>query len=311
MYNINIFIAGAKNLKELRDSIRVLCMNLNNELRDEYSAITYIETYETLPNYVSEEGPQETYNEYIRTKADIVLFLLHNGCGSITKDEFYVAYKSHVQKKRPPRIYIFKSAKYQSDDSVLELERLLTEIKQYYIEYDTESELKDIIKKEIRSYASLKKRHKRKNLRYLFASILLGACLFIGYLSSNSIISELAHFYERKGKVEKAADYYYELGLKYKQSYHPKAYEHFIKAASYHHQCAAEELLLGADSLMHIGNYDEAYKYYIILSDIGIVDEFLAGLCRYKAGHQEEGKELIRRAASNGNENAVKLLNKL
>lgn len=308
MRDINIFIAGAKNLKELRDAIRVLCMNLNNELRDEYSAITYIETYETLPNYVSKEGPQETYNEYIRTKADIVLFILHNNCGSITRDEFYVAYESFIRKKRPPRIYVFKSSLCEADEAVTELERLLTGVNQYYIEYDTEADLKDMIQREIRDYASMLKRKKTRNISLWAVPAVLVICVLIGFLLSHINLYNLATFYEKSGNVIKAANYYYESGLDYIKTNPSRAYDCFIKAANYQHNNAADKLLEGADSLMRAEDYIKAYEYYKVLYEIGRIDEFPAGLCLCKSGRVREGRNLIRLAASKGNKDAIKLL---
>lgn len=141
MRTINIFIAGAKDLKPYRDAIKTLATDLNNRLKSR-GFNYHIDTlsYENFGNI------QDEYDDYICNTADLVLFILDGKIGSYTKDEYLLAKEQRDKSGRPKSAVFLKSYDTITPD-IAYINGLLTK-DDYYIEY---SDIDDL-KRKVESY---------------------------------------------------------------------------------------------------------------------------------------------------------------
>ena len=102
MNNINIFVAGAKELGEARRMMKVVANNLNAEY-DSKRMDVHVTMY-SYENFA--DSNQASYNEFIEHEADIVIFMLEGRIGSKTELEFKLASEGLYLRKRP-KIYVF------------------------------------------------------------------------------------------------------------------------------------------------------------------------------------------------------------
>ena len=134
--SLSIFVSGSKKLKEHRLRLKALVNNLNGEYR--------MKGYQLALNmfsYLNLGDNQTDYDDFIENKSDVVIFLVEDGMGEKTKEEFLVA--SQAQKKKgSPKTYVFLKEYQQKTPQIEEVEKLISENSDsYYIEY---SNLEDL-----------------------------------------------------------------------------------------------------------------------------------------------------------------------
>lgn len=94
-----VFVAGAKELKEERNSLKVLANNLNAKYQTQNINIVVL-------SYEDFDDDQDVYNDFITTKADIVIFIIDKRLGEKTKEELFVATNS-FNKSHHPEVMVF------------------------------------------------------------------------------------------------------------------------------------------------------------------------------------------------------------
>ena len=103
MKNINIFIAGAKDLIEARRVFKVLANNLNAEYDSKQLDISL--TMRSFEDFVVNNN-QTSYDDYIAKESDIVIFVIEGRIGAKTEAEFKIASNS-LSKHGRPKIFVF------------------------------------------------------------------------------------------------------------------------------------------------------------------------------------------------------------
>ena len=95
---------------------------------------------------------QANYNRFIRDKADVVVFIFDSKAGSITEEEFDVAYDSLAENKRPD-IFVY-GRNMSSDDHTLKKikEKIFSYGQEYYVEYTSRDDLRYLFFKDMVSY---------------------------------------------------------------------------------------------------------------------------------------------------------------
>lgn len=217
MKTINVFIAGAKDLKSYREKLKVLAMDLNNNFyKSKQKFHLSIASYENFRNNQSE------YDNYIYNKADLVIFILDGKIGEYTKDEYLLAVKSKREKGRPEVVVFLKSYKELTSD-ISYINGLLID-EDYYICYDNEDDLKHkvqayILDTYIPKHTSRNKFSVSKNKSWIIGitTILLLSIGILFYWWSQSPMLLIAG----GGSARNYIDQYYSVELdKYKKSYY-------------------------------------------------------------------------------------------
>lgn len=146
MNNINIFVAGAKELSEARRMMKVVANNLNAEY-DSKRMDVHVTMY-SYENFA--DSNQASYNEFIEHEADIVIFMLEGRIGSKTELEFKLASEGLYRRKRP-KIYVFVKSYDQLTPDIAYINGLMSNLsKDYYREYRSYDHLESIAKDTIR-----------------------------------------------------------------------------------------------------------------------------------------------------------------
>lgn len=181
-----VFLAGSKKLEEQRKIIRdqVMIWNSNNNLFShgknvEFSVYTYENFCESISN--SKDSAQERkYNVFIRTRADVAMFILYGKIGDKTREEFDVAYESLSSNRKAPEIFVL-SHKQSFCKEIEEIRKKLTDDNEYFTEYESDEDLKYKIPQILDKYVAHKlesiRRLRIKKLRYL-----LVFCFFVMFL---------------------------------------------------------------------------------------------------------------------------------
>lgn len=142
---VRVFIAGAKELKEERALLREELSKIENTLNLDIRALTFEDFAASLTG--SETTRQDHYNEFIKNKADVTVFIFDKKVGDITMQEFDVAYEALKSSRRPeifvysrnrgPWLRIGESSKLKSIR-----EKVFGANKEYYVEYNDIKELR-------------------------------------------------------------------------------------------------------------------------------------------------------------------------
>lgn len=146
--SISIFVSGSKKLKEHRLRLKALVNNLNGEYRMKGYHMTL-----NMFSYVNLGDNQTDYDDFIKNKSDIVIFLVEDKMGEKTKEEFLLA--SQGQKgKGKPKIFVFMKEFQERTPDIEEVEKLVSENSDsYYVDYsnleDLENKVKDRLNQEV------------------------------------------------------------------------------------------------------------------------------------------------------------------
>lgn len=105
MKNINIFVAGAKDLKESRMMLKALANDMNAEYDAGHKDVHI--TILSYENFV--DNNQAVYDSYIVNDTDIVIFVLDGRIGEKTEKEFMLATESNRSVNRPKTFVFLKT----------------------------------------------------------------------------------------------------------------------------------------------------------------------------------------------------------
>lgn len=148
---ISIFVSGSKRLKEHRLRLKALVNNLNGENRMKGCPVTL-----NMFSYVNLGDNQSDYDDFIKNKSDIVIFVVEDRIGTKTKEEFMLA--SGAQKRKgKPKILVFMKEFQERSPEIEEVEHLVSKNSDsYYIDYsnleDLEYKVKERLMQEVNSW---------------------------------------------------------------------------------------------------------------------------------------------------------------
>ena len=170
---IQIFVAGSKDLAEERSWVRNVASNLDANYSGKGKNIHFIvKDYLNFELTFDADGQQTNYNRYIAETADLAIFILDKNIGNITNQEFEVAYKAYSTERRP-KICILSKKHNQSNASIDNMRRRVTQLNQYYNEYETKEQFEKRVENLLRDCADpiIDKASSRKNNKIIFAII--------------------------------------------------------------------------------------------------------------------------------------------
>lgn len=143
MSNINIFVAGAKELKQERTCIKALA----NELSSKYQSRGI---HLIAQSYEHFKDDQQVYNAFIVNEADIAIFIIDEGIGPKTQDEFFKATDS-LSRDNHPEVIVFIRKHDQDTPSIKEAKDIVSARlgDKYYVEYKDLEDLKQKVKERL------------------------------------------------------------------------------------------------------------------------------------------------------------------
>ncbi|MCR4852958.1 MAG: hypothetical protein K5893_05155 [Prevotella sp.] len=195
-HTISVFVSGAKRLKDHRMQLKVLANDMNGEFRKKgYNIILNMYSYMNLGD------DQREYDDFIKHKSDIVLFIIEDIMGEKTRNEFLVASEAY-KKSGSPKVYVFLKEFKQRTSEIQAIEDLVNSNSDfYYVEYTNIEDLvfkvrkrlqQDVLERVDKLNASPKKvvfKYKLWALVMTAACILMAAIgLYSRYHQSQSVI---------------------------------------------------------------------------------------------------------------------------
>lgn len=142
---LKCFIAGSKSLEKERDAIISGINDLNIQNKHTKKNIECY-TYKHFDSYLTREGHQAAYNDFIYHQADLVIFALDEVIGGITKEEFMVAVDAlRAKNYKSPIIFVFSNSNSENKMENLDISAVREQVdslKQYWIDYSSLEVLK-------------------------------------------------------------------------------------------------------------------------------------------------------------------------
>lgn len=144
-YVMKCFIAGSKSLERERDTII-------SGINDQNLAFQYTKrriecyTYKNFETRFIKGGQQDTYSDFIKKQANIVIFALDEVIGGITKSEFNDAVETLLKNNyETPIIFVFSNTSNEGKSENPEIQHIrqqVNSLKQYWIDYSSLDMLK-------------------------------------------------------------------------------------------------------------------------------------------------------------------------
>lgn len=142
---LKIFIAGSKELSSQRTLIRNVASNLSTDYDRKGRPVGInVYSFENFSLTFAHKGQQNNYNEFIKRQANLVIFVFEDRTGGITLDEFEVAYSSYARRKHP-QICILSKKGTKTNAQLDMLRSKVSELNQYYNEYEDDAELQRLV----------------------------------------------------------------------------------------------------------------------------------------------------------------------
>ncbi len=136
MLKYRIFIAGAKDLREVRLNMKALVNDLNTKYSKEGLPVTV-----NMVSYENFGDQQKDYNFFIEKKANMVIFILDGRIGKKTEEEYRLANKVWKEQHRP-KITTFLHSFSQRTEDIEHIEEVVNEVSdKYYVEYKNSDDL--------------------------------------------------------------------------------------------------------------------------------------------------------------------------
>lgn len=173
---INIFVAGAKDLKNERNALKALAHELNTSYEDRKININLkIRSYEDF------RDNQIEYNNFIENEAEVAIFVLKDRIGKHTEEEFINA-ASAYNRKKIPEIIVFLNKDRKETQEVAHIQELLQEHlgNHYFVEYSDDDDLKAKARKRIDRFIRPTFRMNSRATIWALTLTTLCACIFAG-----------------------------------------------------------------------------------------------------------------------------------
>lgn len=175
MDNINIFVAGAKDLSKQRNLVKAWANDFNE---DSSSSRIIVRSYENFPNN------QPAYDGYIKNVADIVLFVIDGKIGEKTENELKLA-SSCRDKNGKPKVFVFVKKFTTKTKEMEHVEEVVNEyVGEYYIEYKNDEDL-----------ISKVERHVKKCMNNINPPITIKRICIISAITIGTIITSVCIFF--------------------------------------------------------------------------------------------------------------------
>lgn len=147
MKKIKCFIAGAKDQERQRE----ILLSVLGKMQSKWDIMIESKSFLDFNGTLSSDGQQKDYNEYILSKADIVVFVFDHNVGDKTIEEFIIAYKGLLSNSHPD-ILVFCNNSLTGNANIIALNLMMNQLHQYYIEYYDDKDLKLVFSDEIDKY---------------------------------------------------------------------------------------------------------------------------------------------------------------
>ena len=197
MKKIKIFVAGSTQLKEERKELASLVSYMNSKY-ERHGVNIIFATHETLGN------EQAEYNDFIKHRADIVIFLIKGVLGDKTARELELALNTKM-KDYHPMVSIYLSAEVPMEEaSNDQLDKILNqgETSYYYTKYKDNTELRALVNDRLQTFIH----NYSKNQRTIFLHRLKRRLPYLGALSLLIIISAVVFVWGKNKEKNERID---------------------------------------------------------------------------------------------------------
>ena len=180
MRKLKIFIAGAKNLRQQRLSMKALANDLNARYINEDVSIS-------MSSYENFGERQSAYDRFIENEADMVIFIIDGYIGAKTEEELRLSSRLYKERGKPEIITFMRSFAERTNE-IDYAESLINNLSEkYYVEYTNTEDLLAKAKERIDSFLCENTNNPNiRNFPKLFKSysiaLLLLALLILGTL---------------------------------------------------------------------------------------------------------------------------------
>lgn len=100
------FIAGSTRLVNERNATRAVLSILYNKW-EHYNLVISSYTFEDFSNSYTVGGQQMHYDEFIEKKANCAIFIVENGVGEKTLEEYKLAIQTFKNNLQRPKIFVY------------------------------------------------------------------------------------------------------------------------------------------------------------------------------------------------------------
>lgn len=145
--NYRCFIAGSTRLVNERNATRAVLSILYNKW-EKYKLVISSYTFEDFSNGYTVGGQQIKYNEFIQDIADCTIFIVENGIGDKTLEEYKLAIATFKKNLKRPKVYVYAN-NLNNDSTTLTFIEEVRRNRSYWREYSNISELMSKIKEDI------------------------------------------------------------------------------------------------------------------------------------------------------------------
>lgn len=184
MRKLKIFIAGAKNLRQQRLSMKALTNDLNAIYINEGVSIS-------MSSYENFGERQSAYDRFIENEADMVIFIIDGYVGARTEEELRLSSRLYKENGKP-EIIIFMHSFTKRTDEIDYAESLINSLtEKYYVEYTNDEDLLAKAKERIDSFVGKETKSPGiRNFPKLFKSYSM-ALLFLALLAVGTLVYTL------------------------------------------------------------------------------------------------------------------------
>ena len=183
MKSIDIFIAGAKNLDEYRDALKILAneLNVENKLKNKNVLLR-------MCDYKDIGDNQNDYDDFIKHNAAGLFAIIVDNFGTETQKEMKLAAQRFAKTKRSMvKVFIKRSDDIERMNVIYNFIKLILGEGQYGEEFNDVTEFKSRAKKYLKDY--IRDAHKKEKLaqkiKKIGFSVLALIIALIGFLTSN------------------------------------------------------------------------------------------------------------------------------
>ncbi len=147
MKKIKIFLASSNELKAERDQFEIeIYRKCKNWF--EKGTFLHLNIWEDLSARMSVTGSQSEYNKYVK-EADLFVFLAYTKVGMYTAEEFEHAFGQFKSAQKPFIFTYFKSTPENTQDSLQDFKKKLSELKHFYANFKDFNDLWNQFNKEL------------------------------------------------------------------------------------------------------------------------------------------------------------------
>lgn len=152
------FMAGSTDLDEQRGYYYSAITALRNLWGNSYVLIEGKTYKDFTPAFTPhEDGNQGEYNQYIKEKADMIFFVIDQGVGAKTVQEYELAVSSFKEEGRPEIIVFCKKTADSDTADIRALKEKVADLKQYWVDYKDTYVLEYLFKDNINRFLIEKK----------------------------------------------------------------------------------------------------------------------------------------------------------